>query len=57
MFPKDSNPNADAETDLIPTFADSVIIIPHPEVAVLDIEHTHTLYSYGVHPVAWRTCK
>jgi hypothetical protein len=40
--PIDSSPNADAEADFIPTFRNSMRIIPCPKVNVMDIEHTHT---------------
>jgi hypothetical protein len=48
--PDDTNPNADAEADLIPTFADSVRITPCPEVTVVDAEHTLTRKTRFVCP-------
>jgi hypothetical protein len=40
--PDDSSPNADGETDFIPTSADSTRITPCREVTVVDTEHTLT---------------
>jgi hypothetical protein len=42
QFPDDVWPNAEAEADLIPTFADSVRIVPCPEVTVVDGEQALT---------------
>jgi hypothetical protein len=48
--PDDTSPKADAEADLIPTFADSKRIIPCPEVTVVDVEHTITRKTRFVCP-------
>jgi hypothetical protein len=40
--PDDSSPNADAEPNLIATFADSTKVISWPEVILVDVEHTPT---------------
>jgi hypothetical protein len=38
----DTTTNAEAAADFIPTFADSMRIIPCPEVTVVDVEDTLT---------------
>jgi hypothetical protein len=48
--PDDNSPNADAEADLIPMFADSMRIIPCQDVTVVDIEHTLTSKTRFVSP-------
>jgi hypothetical protein len=44
------DPNADAEADLIKKFADSMRIIPCPEVTVVDVEHTLTRKMRSICP-------
>jgi hypothetical protein len=48
--PDDTSPNADAEADLIPTLADSMRIIPCPEVTAVDVEHILTRKIHFVCP-------
>jgi hypothetical protein len=38
--PDNSSPNNDAEADMIPMSMDNMKIMPHPEVTIVDIEHT-----------------
>jgi hypothetical protein len=35
--PNDFSPKSDTDVDLIPTFADSMTIIPYPEVIVVEV--------------------
>jgi hypothetical protein len=45
-----SDDSTDAEADLIPTFADSMRIIPCPEMTFVDVEHTITRKTRFVCP-------
>jgi hypothetical protein len=50
----DFNPNTDAKAELLPTFEDSLRIIPCPMVTAMDAEHTLTRKTCFVCPYVLR---
>jgi hypothetical protein len=48
--PDDSSPNADIEVGVIPMFANSMRIIPCPQVTAVDVELiSHVKHALSVH--------